>query len=201
MSFTLEKLGQSEYKITIEDCKSLFDYAKILYEMQNYVCKYCYNLIPFFRGGKVPLQLKRNSWCIPELKLKTCCLSLLGLACLRNPEPEVSWKHWENHDQKAQRHYKEQIQRVTNANASPDSMAIALGFNLQFYCWTQQWFVCSNASRHPKLWRSLLERDSLEKSALDATYGFCLLAWQKSIPALAITTIELNEECPNFITQ
>ena len=39
MGFTLEKLGSSDYKITIEDCKNLFDYAKILYETQNYICK------------------------------------------------------------------------------------------------------------------------------------------------------------------
>lgn len=39
MSFTLEKLSVSEHKITIDDCKALFDYAKLLYDMQLYVCK------------------------------------------------------------------------------------------------------------------------------------------------------------------
>lgn len=39
MSFTLEKLSTSEHKITVDDCKALFDYAKLLYEMQHYVRK------------------------------------------------------------------------------------------------------------------------------------------------------------------
>ena len=53
MGFTLEKLGASEHKITIDDCQALFDYAKILYEMQNYVCKsfYIYHVVTSkFRG-------------------------------------------------------------------------------------------------------------------------------------------------------
>jgi len=46
MKFTLEELTQSEYKITIEDCYALFDYAKLLYEVKDYknAEKYLFNL-------------------------------------------------------------------------------------------------------------------------------------------------------------
>jgi len=50
MSFTLEKLSVSEHKITIDDCKALFDYAKLLYEMQLYVRKSSYPPLSIFRG-------------------------------------------------------------------------------------------------------------------------------------------------------
>ena len=40
VNFTLDKLGQSEHKITIEDCQALFDHAKVKYELRKYVCKW-----------------------------------------------------------------------------------------------------------------------------------------------------------------
>jgi hypothetical protein len=86
MSFTLEKLGASEHKVTVEDCKALFDYSKVLYEMQHYVCKYSAPLIAF-RGRKILVQLEGDSWLI-HIEPEASCLGLLGFACLRDSELE-----------------------------------------------------------------------------------------------------------------
>jgi hypothetical protein len=42
--FTFDKLKQSK-EITTEDCQNLFEYAKVLYELEKYPCKCTKNLI------------------------------------------------------------------------------------------------------------------------------------------------------------
>jgi hypothetical protein len=56
--FTLEQLKSSR-DITPEDCQNLFDYAKLLYELEKYPCKLFRRNI--FSGGKVLILLKGNS--------------------------------------------------------------------------------------------------------------------------------------------
>jgi len=58
MSFTLEKLSVSDHKITIDDCKALFDYAKLLYEMQLYVRKSNYKILTILEAEKYLYNLK-----------------------------------------------------------------------------------------------------------------------------------------------
>jgi hypothetical protein len=36
--FTFDKLRQSK-EVTAKDCQHLFDYAKVLYELEKYTCK------------------------------------------------------------------------------------------------------------------------------------------------------------------
>lgn len=57
--FTLEKLKSSR-DITPEDCQNLFDYAKVLYELEKYQRK-TLSFLPSFSRWKVSLFLERNS--------------------------------------------------------------------------------------------------------------------------------------------
>jgi hypothetical protein len=143
--FTFDKLKQSK-EITTEDCQNLFEYAKVLYELEKYPCKctkkpYIYE----FRGWKVPFQLEGNLG-YRDLQSKYPCVSgTLGLTRLWNSQLKATWSNWTDNSASNQRHPQNSSCWKSNGYASSDFLVATLVCSVQLLCWKVKWPICCSA--------------------------------------------------------
>ena len=91
--FNFESLSRGAAKITISDCQNLFDYSKLLFELQKYECKFLLHdgkqlliidlvWFGFVSGAPLLVHLERDTWHAGQHALSARLAGLLGLARL-----------------------------------------------------------------------------------------------------------------------
>ena len=92
--FNFDQLNKGASKVSIGDCQDLFDHAKLLFECQKYESKspVCCPLTQgtCCRRTSLPVHSEGDPGHASRSPLPTGVAGLLGLACLRDPAPEVA---------------------------------------------------------------------------------------------------------------